>query len=306
MMETIFDLPAHPLMVHFPIVAIPVLALLGLVMAVRPDFRIKYALPVIALGIVTSVATVFAAQSGKALSESFELDESFIGDHQALGEMLRFFVIGLTLALIALVVVNKRATSTGKDPLSMAMGLAVVALSILSIVWAVRTGHEGSKAVWEGSVTTSEADDEIDVETAAVVATTAAAETTAAPETTTATETTTASETTAAPETTTASETTAAPETTTAPETTAAPETTVAAVGAIDGMAIYESNCARCHGADGSGGRGPSLQGLATEEPDRQFAIDQIVEGGGGMPAFGNRLTLEQINAVVDYIYAAF
>ena len=107
----------------------------------------------------------------------------------------------------------------------------------------------------------------------------------------------TAAETTAAP-------TTAAPETTAAPDTTAAPESTEA--GPADGMAVYEANCSRCHGSDGSGGRGPSLQGIADEQPDPQDAITQTINGGNGMPSFGDKLSEAEIVAAVDYLREAF
>ena len=59
-------------------------------------------------------------------------------------------------------------------------------------------------------------------------------------------------------------------------------------------------------GADGSGGRGPSLQGLADNQPDRQATVDQVVNGEQGMPAFGARLSEPEIDAVVDYVRTAF
>ncbi len=287
-METIFDLPAHPLMVHFPVVAIPVLALLGLVMAARPRFREHYSLPVLALGVITVVATFMAARSGEALVDSFGLSDEFIDPHRDLGNMLRFFVLGLTLAIGAMVAVNKRATSTGTDPLAIVAAVLVVGFSLLSLVWTVRTGHEGAKAVWgSGETSSDDDDDEIDVTTAAATPDPTAAPTTAVPATSQAAETTVSE-----------AETPADSEPST---TTAEPS----AVG-VDGQDVYESNCARCHGADGSGGRGPSLQGLAIEEPDPADAIEQTVEGGGGMPAFGARLDADEIDAAVAYIYATF
>lgn len=288
-METIFDLPAHPLMVHFPVVAIPVLALLGLVMAARPRFREHYSLPVLALGVITVVATFMAARSGEALVESFGLSDEFIDPHRDLGNMLRFFVLGLTLAIGGMVAVNKRATSTGTDPLAIVAAVLVVGFSLLSLVWTVRTGHEGAKAVWgSGETSSDDDDDEIDVTTAA-----------AAPDPTTA-------PTTAAPATSQAAET-SEPVSETASPADSEPSTTTEPVAAgVDGQEVYESNCARCHGADGSGGRGPSLQGLAIEEPDPADAIEQTIEGGGGMPAFGARLDADEINAAVAYIYATF
>lgn len=74
----------------------------------------------------------------------------------------------------------------------------------------------------------------------------------------------------------------------------------------IDGQALYESNCTRCHGAEGQGGRGPSLQGIAVEQPDQTDGINQVINGGGGMPAFGESLTIEEIEATIDYIWETF
>ena len=74
----------------------------------------------------------------------------------------------------------------------------------------------------------------------------------------------------------------------------------------IDGQAIYESNCARCHGADGIGTRGPDLIDINTNVPDPQVSIDQVINGGGGMPSFGGRLSADEIQATVDYVYATF
>ncbi len=76
----------------------------------------------------------------------------------------------------------------------------------------------------------------------------------------------------------------------------------VAAAGA-DGAAIFGQRCAGCHGGDGSGGIGPRLAGgrVVADFPDPQDQIAVVTNGRGGMPAFGERLTPEEIAAVVDY-----
>lgn len=285
-METIFDLPAHPLMVHFPVVAIPLLALLGLAMAARPRFRDQYALPVIGLGVVTAIATFVAAKSGQELTESLGLKDEFIDPHRDLGNTLRFFVLGLTVTIVGMVVVNKRAT--GRDPAAVVSSVLVVAFALLSLVWAVRTGHEGAKAVWgtDEIASSSDEDEAATVDETAALSTTAVS-TTDAPVGET-------SEPTDAPQTT---------ATTTATETTA---TSDAGETALSGQEIFESNCARCHSTDGSGGRGPSLQGLAIEQPDQAAAIAQATNGGNRMPSFGARLEADEIQAAVDYIYTTF
>ena len=77
----------------------------------------------------------------------------------------------------------------------------------------------------------------------------------------------------------------------------------VAAAGGVDGAAVFGQRCAGCHGGDGSGGIGPRLAGgrVVANFPDPQEQIAVVTNGRGGMPAFGERLTPEEIAAVVDY-----
>jgi len=89
-------------------------------------------------------------------------------------------------------------------------------------------------------------------------------------------------------------------------EATTTTEAEAAEAATVNGQEIYESNCARCHGADGIGTRGPDLIDINTNVPDMQVAIDQVINGGGGMPSFGNSLSAEEIQATVDYVYATF
>jgi len=74
--------------------------------------------------------------------------------------------------------------------------------------------------------------------------------------------------------------------------------TTAAASGA-DGKALYEANCATCHGKTGGGGFGPSLKGIQnsfSEEEETKI----IQNGQGSMPGFSN-LSAEEIAAIVAY-----
>lgn len=151
-MLRLFDLPAHPLLVHFPVVAIPALSIIAIVIALRPSFRDRFGVAAIVLGAVTTVATFLAVSSGQALADEFQLDDEFIGTHRQLGETLRFFVLGLTVSLVGLVGAARRPQAGDRDPLSMAMAALGIVLAALSIIWVIRTGHEGAKSVWEGSV----------------------------------------------------------------------------------------------------------------------------------------------------------
>lgn len=78
-------------------------------------------------------------------------------------------------------------------------------------------------------------------------------------------------------------------------------EEEVADVPEIDPASIYTTRCAGCHAADRSGDRGPALLPERLSS-DAQVYISTITNGSGGMPAFGNRLSAEEIDALVEYI----
>jgi len=68
------------------------------------------------------------------------------------------------------------------------------------------------------------------------------------------------------------------------------------------GAAIYDGNCASCHGGDGGGGLGPALAGQVQKSfPDVEDQITFVEEGEGTMPAFAGRLTDDEIRQVVEY-----
>ena len=71
-----------------------------------------------------------------------------------------------------------------------------------------------------------------------------------------------------------------------------------------DGAAIYQRNCAGCHGADLAGGRGPSLfnAGLIQSLGDVRIRAT-ILNGNGEMPAFKGTLTAAQITTVIAYLH---
>ena len=77
--------------------------------------------------------------------------------------------------------------------------------------------------------------------------------------------------------------------------------------GSVEGKSggeLYSQVCAVCHGADGSGsgGRPPLNAGSPASELSDDQLRDVIAVGPGAMPSFGNRLTDEQIQSLVEHI----
>lgn len=85
------------------------------------------------------------------------------------------------------------------------------------------------------------------------------------------------------------------------PDARPAPGGVVGAATETDGGALFDLSCGSCHGNDGQGGIGPSLHGVG-DRLDEDEARDVVAGGRGRMPAWGDRLTDEQIDAVVAYV----
>lgn len=72
--------------------------------------------------------------------------------------------------------------------------------------------------------------------------------------------------------------------------------------GSASGASVFDQNCASCHtlaAAHATGTVGPSLDQI---RPSETKVSQQVTNGGGGMPAFGGRLTTQQIDAVAKFV----
>ncbi|HEY3434881.1 MAG TPA: c-type cytochrome, partial [Solirubrobacterales bacterium] len=68
------------------------------------------------------------------------------------------------------------------------------------------------------------------------------------------------------------------------------------------GKMVFSENCSICHGATGGGGNGgPSLK-TAPKAKSLNGTIEQVTEGGGGMPAFAEILSTKEIEDVAAYV----
>lgn len=68
------------------------------------------------------------------------------------------------------------------------------------------------------------------------------------------------------------------------------------------GKTIFAEHCAGCHGEDGHGGPGgPDLREMPLAQTE-EGAIQQVTNGGGGMPPFGEQLSEEEISDVAAFV----
>ena len=72
--------------------------------------------------------------------------------------------------------------------------------------------------------------------------------------------------------------------------------------GTGDAKSLFSTNCGSCHTLADAGTSGTVGPNLDQSKPTFEKAVQQIKNGGGGMPAFGNQLDDEQIRALARYV----
>lgn len=151
-MEQLFDLPAHPLFVHAPVVLMPLLTVLTLLVGARRQWRERAGWWLLAGAAVLLVGTLLAAQSGEGLDEAFD-GAVDVERHEELAETTRLLVVGYFVAVAAMAATawlgaKGEHKTGGRRTLPVVFAVAAMALGALGSVWMARTGHEGASITW--------------------------------------------------------------------------------------------------------------------------------------------------------------
>ena len=109
MFDKLFDLPAHPLLIHAPIVLLPIAAIVTVVLVAKPAWRARAGWWMVGGLFVTLVLLFGAKESGEALIEAYDRANGVgavdISKHQDLAEttflmtLAWFAVFGLLTVL---------------------------------------------------------------------------------------------------------------------------------------------------------------------------------------------------------------
>ncbi len=160
-MGELFNTPAHPLLVHIPIVILPLLAVAAIVMAARPNLRRRFDWVLAGATLITAVFTSWATQAGERLRDALQPSLGSKADrHIELGNQTETLAWVFFAVAVVLVVFNrwylpraaKRETpSAGAPRLAIALACVVALVGVATAVWVIRAGHEGAHITWNGT-----------------------------------------------------------------------------------------------------------------------------------------------------------
>ena len=168
-MNSVFGIPAHPLLVHVPAVLLPLAAAGVVVMLIKKAWFERYKWAVLAITGLGALGAVLAAGSGEALEEVGEGEaRRAIEEHAEAGEAARlfgvlFFVVVLAAVLIPIVRERRakggvaKVAPTWLRPVMVSLLLVSAGASLVTVIDA---GHSGAKSVWTDDDGGGEGDDD--------------------------------------------------------------------------------------------------------------------------------------------------
>ena len=157
MFDKIGDMPLHPLVIHAVVFGIPLAVLLALLFAF-PKTRewARWPLAIVVVG--ATVVTFVARQSGLAFEAALGIKPGNpVGDlilqHSLLANQLFYIMIVFAAIGLINVFVVRKSTADGaavKQPaiIRIVLPILLVATGLVALIWIVRVGDLGSRAVW--------------------------------------------------------------------------------------------------------------------------------------------------------------
>ena len=161
----LFGLPAHPLLVHVPIVLLPLVGVGAIAMAVSAKVRDRCGWIVVALAGLALVGVQLAMGSGEQLQPSVQRTQA-LREHIDMAEQLRPMAFLFFLAVLGLMLLHRRSqhadrASRSETPawLVPTASAACVVFAVAANVQLVRVGHNGARATWQNVKVTSDGGD---------------------------------------------------------------------------------------------------------------------------------------------------
>lgn len=153
-MDTINELPLHPLATHAAVVLVPLACLLGMLFAL-PRTRPWATVPLPISALLAAIATLVSVRSGEALQRVGGLGATgldgdvgrLVLEHAERADLLHVLVwVYAAAALLA--AVSQHPSLRQRHLVGTALGALLVAGAVVLVVQTIRVGETGARAVW--------------------------------------------------------------------------------------------------------------------------------------------------------------
>lgn len=146
-------LPLHPLVVHAPVVLIPLSAIALVLLIFVRKWRPHYAWLAVAGLVVGTLGAVAAVLTGNAFAEAIGLPAR----HATLGTILVWTAAALSVsAIVWWLLQHQERDNEQESRIVWASSIVTVVLVVATLIFTVLTGHSGAEAAWGGTTSQSE------------------------------------------------------------------------------------------------------------------------------------------------------
>jgi hypothetical protein len=159
-LESLFGLPAHPLVVHIAVVLLPIAAVGILAVAAVPRARRHYAPLVLAASLAATLAVGLAQTSGEELEDHVR-ETALVEAHTSQGESVLPWAIAVTVAAAAVTAaphIGRDLTNTRSRTTTTVLVVAALIAGTGATWTVIDVGHGGAKATWSTTQTTDNDD----------------------------------------------------------------------------------------------------------------------------------------------------
>lgn len=162
MIDSFGNIPSHPLLVHIPVVLVPLSMIATILMVIIPGLRRRYGSLAIAVLVLACAGSFVAARSGRSLERQYtsggQTIPELLRDHSEMGKRLPFLVLIYLILSIVWIVRSRRsvpiydedgAPARAPQIVSALIVVLVLVSGSLSTLSTLRTGQSGARSVWE-------------------------------------------------------------------------------------------------------------------------------------------------------------
>ena len=144
-MDDILGLPLHPLIVHAPVILVPLAALGTLLVLFSTTLRERFGWLTAGLAVLAAGSAIAARLSGELFLTQLGVGGAAVNTHRMWGQLAPFPAVAMAVLLIGALLLRNRAGALWWIAVGLAAAAAVVSLGLI-----VLTGHSGATAVWGG------------------------------------------------------------------------------------------------------------------------------------------------------------
>jgi hypothetical protein len=151
MLDTIYGLPVHPLVVHATVVIVPMAAVAVMLAAAWPRFRAWAGWGPLMLAVGSVILTPLSTSSGQSFEHQLG-GSRLIDEHSHLADLLIWWVAPLAVVAAALYWLHSyhggHSELARGRVLSIALLVVPVVVAVGTLVQVVLIGHSGARAAW--------------------------------------------------------------------------------------------------------------------------------------------------------------